>query len=219
MNKYLSHRKDERLAILDVGSFNANGTLKPLFFDRCIICTVCGASSSKPLGWCCPRQRPEEDLVCDGEKFRKRKARGSSLWRYCGLDVRKVCAPHAPLERFPLRYNVDRFYDPPEAFPVPDEAADVIVSTSCLEHDPAVWVTFGEMVRVLKPGGLMYLNVPGAGPHHGYPMDCWRFTRDTYKALIMPHQNKMKLLETIELDSNESGGWNDMIGIVEKIKE
>ena len=60
---------------------------------------------------------------------------------------------------------------------------DLIVSTSCFEHDPMFWVTFKEMIKVLKPGGFIYLSAPSNGPYHGYPGDCWRFYPDAAKAL------------------------------------
>jgi SAM-dependent methyltransferase len=60
---------------------------------------------------------------------------------------------------------------------------DLVVSTSCLEHDPAFWVTISEMARVTKPGGFVYVSAPQNGPYHGYPGDCWRFFADSAAAL------------------------------------
>lgn len=68
-------------------------------------------------------------------------------------------------------------------YPFTDNMADVIVSTSCFEHDEMFWVTFLEMCRVVKSGGLIYINVPSAGPYHGYPGDSWRFYKDSWKSL------------------------------------
>ncbi len=38
---------------------------------------------------------------------------------------------------------------------------DLIVSSATLEHDKRFWLTVGEMKRVLKPGGLLIISVPG----------------------------------------------------------
>jgi len=38
---------------------------------------------------------------------------------------------------------------------------DVVVSNATLEHDPRFWLTLAEMRRVLKPGGLLLIGVPG----------------------------------------------------------
>ncbi len=40
-------------------------------------------------------------------------------------------------------------------------AFDVVVSNATLEHDPRFWLTLAEMRRVLKPGGLLLIGVPG----------------------------------------------------------
>jgi SAM-dependent methyltransferase len=42
-----------------------------------------------------------------------------------------------------------------------DCAFDVVVSNATLEHDPRFWLTLAEMRRVLKPGGLLLVGVPG----------------------------------------------------------
>jgi SAM-dependent methyltransferase len=43
----------------------------------------------------------------------------------------------------------------------PDDRFDVVVSNATLEHDPRFWLTLAEMRRVLKPGGLLLIGVPG----------------------------------------------------------
>ena len=42
-----------------------------------------------------------------------------------------------------------------------DDMFDLIVSSATLEHDKRFWLTVGEMKRVLKPGGLLIISVPG----------------------------------------------------------
>lgn len=42
-----------------------------------------------------------------------------------------------------------------------DGSFDVVVSNATLEHDPRFWLTLSEMRRVLKPGGLLLIGVPG----------------------------------------------------------
>ena len=43
----------------------------------------------------------------------------------------------------------------------PDGSFNVVVSNATLEHDPFFWLTLAEMRRVLKPGGLLLIGVPG----------------------------------------------------------
>jgi SAM-dependent methyltransferase len=42
-----------------------------------------------------------------------------------------------------------------------DGVFDIVVSNATLEHDPRFWLTLAEMRRVLKPGGLLLIGVPG----------------------------------------------------------
>ena len=62
--------------------------------------------------------------------------------------------------------------------PFSSETFDLVVSSSCLEHDLIFWLTFLEMCRVLKHGAYLYLNVPSKGKYHQYPIDAWRFFPD-----------------------------------------
>jgi hypothetical protein len=42
----------------------------------------------------------------------------------------------------------------------PTTASVIDIGSMCFEHDPMFWVTFLETLRVLRPGGYAYLNVP-----------------------------------------------------------
>jgi hypothetical protein len=77
--------------------------------------------------------------------------------------------------------NVDMLLTNPYCLPCADGSFDLVVSTSCLEHDRFFWLTFAEMVRVSK--GYIYISVPMDGPVHRYPIDCWRFYPDAPVAL------------------------------------
>ena len=69
-----------------------------------------------------------------------------------------------------------------------DDAFDIVVSNAMLEHDPCFWSSVAEMRRVLRPGGLLFIGVPGFVPltfddgtstrtyrFHG-GQDFWRFS-------------------------------------------
>jgi SAM-dependent methyltransferase len=79
--------------------------------------------------------------------------------------------------------GVDIVMNPGDPFPFEDETFDLIVSTSCFEHDPCFWMTFREICRVTKKDGYIYVNAPSNGPYHGYPGDNWRFYSDAGQAL------------------------------------
>jgi SAM-dependent methyltransferase len=100
--------------------------------------------------------------------------------------------------------------------PFHDNSIDVIISTSCLEHDDFFWMTFLEMCRVLKSGGFIYLNAPSAGPYHAHPGDCWRFYKDAWNALQdWAIENKYSI-SLVEQYIEPDGLWKDNIGVFTK---
>lgn len=133
--------------VLDVGSMDVNGSLKPLFEN----CNYIGMDMES------------------------------------GNNVDIVCNSHK------MPFDINPF--------------DVIVSTSAFEHDFCFWETFREMCRVVKAGGLIYINAPSAGAYHSFPYDCWRFYADSGKALeywintFTPYR-----VILIEQKINEEGG-------------
>lgn len=87
--------------------------------------------------------------------------------RYIGLD-------------FQEGKGVDILLDveDPYSFPLADNSADAVVTSSVLEHSEFFWLLFNELMRVVKPGGVIYVNAPSFGAFHRYPVDCYRFYPD-----------------------------------------
>lgn len=111
--------------------------------------------------------------------------------------------------------GVDVVLDDPYHLPFDSESADIVLSSSCFEHSEMFWLVFLEVLRVLKPRGLFYLNVPSNGPFHRYPVDCWRFYPDSGKALITWAQRnaiQAALLESY-VSVQMQGVWNDFVGV------
>jgi len=150
--------------VLDVGSWDSNGCLKPIF--------------QKSL-------------------------------QYVGLD-----AQAGP--------NVDVVSNSND-MPFENEQFDIIISTSCFEHDEMFWLTFLEMCRVLKSGGYIYICAPSSGPYHphGCPSDSWRFYPDSWRSLARwanKNNYKLKLVESY-IDSSyfpPDDHWQDSVGIFTK---
>ncbi|RXH06467.1 methyltransferase domain-containing protein [Bradyrhizobium guangzhouense] len=127
---------------------------------------------------------------------------------YVGLDV----------ESGP---GVDVVVQAGAAFPVKSEIADIVVASSVLEHDNFFWLTFLEMIRVLKPGGALYISAPSNGPYHRYPVDNWRFYPDCGRALeTWADRNScpVTLVESFTAE-RESDVWNDFVAIFVKGNE
>jgi len=80
--------------------------------------------------------------------------------------------------------GVDVVLQDPYKYPFQDEFCDVVVTSSCFEHSEMFWLSFLEGIRILKPHGLFYCNVPSSWMfYHRYPVDCWRFFPDAAKGL------------------------------------
>lgn len=92
-------------------------------------------------------------------------------WTYVGVDVVS-------------NENVDIVLDDPYCWKeVDSESFDIFISGQTFEHIGFFWLTILEVKRILKPGGLCCIIAPSAGPEHRYPVDCWRFYPDGFRAL------------------------------------
>lgn len=58
----------------------------------------------------------------------------------------------------------------------PDESYDVVVCNAVLEHVASPEQAIGELRRVLRPGGRIWVEVPFNQPYHAAPADFWRVT-------------------------------------------
>jgi len=108
--------------------------------------------------------------------------------------------------------NVDVVQKDPIKIPFQDDTFDVVVSTSAFEHTEFFWIVFNEIIRVLKPNGVFYLNAPSNGRYHKYPVDCYRFYPDSGKALCKwgVHSGYKKLVVLESFIGKRNGGlWND----------
>lgn len=126
----------------------------------------------------------------------------SPKWRYTGIDL--SAGP-----------NVDVVLSSPYRLPFQSHSVDVIVSGQAFEHIEFFWLTWLEMTRVLKPGGLIFLVAPSRGPEHRYPQDCWRFYPDGYRALASFGGLELISAETDwEPHADEfSAPWGDTVGV------
>lgn len=112
--------------------------------------------------------------------------------------------------------GVDLVLADPYVLPFADGSVDAVVSSSCFEHIEFFWVTLLEILRVLRPGGLLYLNVPSNGAFHRYPLDCWRFYPDSGRALARWGQRNgfdCLLLESF-VGAQQQDQWNDFVCVI-----
>lgn len=103
--------------------------------------------------------------------------------------------------------------------PFEPNSVDVVVSSSCFEHDECFWMTFLEMCRIVKPGGYIYINAPSAGEYHGHPGDCWRFYKDSWAALAKWAAKQGYSMTIVYSHLSDRCSWKDNIGIFRKCSE
>lgn len=117
--------------------------------------------------------------------------------------------------------GVDIVLEDPYTLPFADNSIDAVVSSSCFEHSEMFWILFLEVIRILKPNGLFYLNAPSNGSFHRYPVDCWRFFPDSGKALTTWAKRNgynTMLLESF-VSHQQVNVWNDFVAVFLKEAE
>ena len=118
--------------------------------------------------------------------------------RYIGIDL------HENIYRSP-----DLEWDG-SAIPLKEKSVDCALATEVFEHCPEPELVMRETLRVLKPGGLLFLTVPFLWPLHCVPYDEYRYTPFSLER----HLRKAGF-EQIKLTA--LGGWDrslaQMIGL------
>ena len=129
-------------------------------------------------------------------------------FKYIGVDIQK-----GP--------NVDIVLNNPYKFPFEDNSIDFIISISVFEHTEFFWLTYLEILRVLKPDGLFFLNAPSNGKYHRYSTDNWRFYPDSSISLAKWGKKNNYNPQVLEHYTNQVMGldiWNDNVSVTIKDK-
>ena len=138
--------------------------------------------------------------------------------KYIGVDV--VEGP-----------NVDVVMKEPYRLPLRSQSVDIIFCGQVFEHVPYFWVTFLEMARVLRGGGVIFLSAPSRGHRHSPPTDCWRFYPDGMRSLAKFADLKLlrahtdfppKQSDNSRLDYSrisEYRYWGDTVGVFQKTRQ
>ena len=113
--------------------------------------------------------------------------------------------------------GVDHILADPYQINLESNSADVILTSSCLEHSEMFWLLYLEVIRVLKPNGLFYMNVPSAGFYHKYPIDAWRFFPDSAASLSKWANRNGYNTQVLESFIDNSGClWKNFVGVTIK---
>lgn len=95
--------------------------------------------------------------------------------------------------------------DVTEGIPLEDNSIDIVFSNNAFEHIAKPWIAAAELVRILKPGGFLYVSTVWSWRYHPVPIDYWRFSPDCLQFLFDG-------LEPIECNFNDFRRRNDMRG-------
>ncbi len=85
--------------------------------------------------------------------------------------------------------------DATKRIPIRSGTVDFVYSNNCFEHIDKPWLAASEIVRILKPGGRLFVSAPWAWRYHPVPIDYWRFSPQALASLF-------EGLETLESGFN-----------------
>lgn len=98
------------------------------------------------------------------------------------------------VEVYPSR-SADLVMAPACTYPFADASVDGIGCFAVLEHMTEPWVAAAEFRRILKPGGLLFVDWPFLQPVHGYPSHYYNATRQGVRRMFEEG------FEIVELDT------------------
>lgn len=147
IRKHLARADWPQASVLDVGSYNVNGTLRGVVEKR--------------------------------------------GWTYTGLDI-------VPGD------NVDVVAEHPYEYPFADGFFDAVISCSTMEHVAAIWLWVPELVRILRPGGLLVIVAPNRWKVGHSPPDCWRILPDGMEYLLTL-DDRLENIQTERISTDTAG--------------
>lgn len=110
---------------------------------------------------------PSNALILD---LGSKEVRGSYAFGNPPEDARLVCVD---IENGP---GVDIVADAHDMKMIENDSVDLVTCVSLLEHVRDPRRVMLEIMRILKPGGIVYVNVPFVFPFHADPDDFYRFS-------------------------------------------
>lgn len=101
----------------------------------------------------------------------------------CGSGYKSDSYPHVVQMEIVDYPNVD-VLSVNQRLPFADSSFDAVFSLDVLEHVNDPFLSAGEICRVLRPGGYLYVDLPFLQSEHGYPNHFFNATRSGLRRLF-----------------------------------
>lgn len=149
-------------------SFLVEQTEPEIFYGDLARDTVAALSRHEPL-----RDRTVVDVGAGPKEFGEAFARAGA--RYAGLDVEAHSLGRTPVSAGLVARG--------EQLPLADASVDVALSSNVMEHVPAPGVVGRELLRVVRPGGLVFISYTAwASPWGGHETSPWHYLGGEFAA-------------------------------------
>jgi SAM-dependent methyltransferase len=131
--------------------------------------------------------------------------RPDGLFLDCGAGLRRTDSPNVVHFEI-VRYSSTDVVGVAEKLPFADATFDGVISVAVLEHVQNPFRCARELMRVLKPGGVLFAAVPFLQPLHGYPHHYYNMTMEGVRRLF-PDLEVLKQYVPLSLHPMQSLKW------------
>ncbi|ATE64030.1 methyltransferase domain-containing protein [Rhizorhabdus dicambivorans] len=121
------------------------------------------------------------------------------------------------LEVYPS-VSADLIIEPACRYPVADASLDGIGCFAVMEHMEEPWIAAQEFLRMLKPGGMVFIDYPFLVPVHGYPSHYYNATREGLAQLFDRGFERVKLATEANQTPDHALHWQ-LNGLAEALTD
>lgn len=121
------------------------------------------------------------------------------------------------LEVYPS-ISADLVIEPACRYPIADASLDGIGCFAVMEHMQEPWIAAEEFLRMLKPGGMVFIDYPFLVPVHGYPSHYYNATREGLARLFDAGFERIKLATEANQTPDHAIHWQ-LNGLAEALAD
>ncbi len=121
------------------------------------------------------------------------------------------------LEVYPS-ISADIVIEPACRYPIADASLDGIGCFAVMEHMEEPWIAAAEFRRMLKPGGMVFIDYPFLVPIHGYPSHYYNATREGLARLFDDGFEQLKLATEPNQTPDYAIQWQ-LAGLIEMLTD